>query len=237
MINYISVFYIGPNRDYRRYQEVYQVDPLYFVKKQRDFLSYCDEKDISKVTFVFNDDISVELKSKILDVKIDGGRIPLEIIFRPNLGFSYGAWSDAIIKNINDFEYFFIIEDDMLPTREKWYEYMIDNMTYEKPIMCAYKEVKDGTPFASAPHSLIRGQNCRHLLSKYGQIFLYNTENTYPSAWDSQLKYYNLFLNEGWELLDTLKDFSYTHNLNCHINNVKVFGDAYLPSLFVPIML
>ena len=114
---------------------------------------------------------------------------------------------------------------------------MIDNMSYEKPVMCAYKEVRDNVPFASASQALIRADNCRFLLEKYGQIFLYNTENTYPSAWDTQYKYYNLFLHEGWELLDTLKDFSYTHNLNCRINHVKVFGDAYLPSLFVPIML
>lgn len=129
-INYIVAFYIGKNRGYDHYKHKFVYDPLFFVREHVKFVETCNSNIFP--TFVFNDDIPDSIKTDIIDLCPN-----IEIIFRPNNGFSYGAWNDAIIKNIDLYDYFFIIEDDYIPTSADFCEPFLNKISDIVPYVCS----------------------------------------------------------------------------------------------------
>ena len=233
-INYIVVYYIGPNRTYESYQRIFKQNPLFFAYKQIEFLSTCNN-DIKTATFVFNDDISDELKTKILD-ELKLSNMNLEIIFRPNNGFSYGAWRDVISKNLNDYDYFVMIEDDSIPTIPMFYEPFIERMSSEIPYVCCYMEYHNGIQFPSSSNGIIKAEQCKVVLEKCGEMFFVNSTTDYHSAWDTQMRFYTYFSNCGYKMTDILDSYSTHHMLNCHFNDLRIFGNPENPPLIVPIV-
>lgn len=77
------------------YVEKFKTDPFFFVKKHLDFLSTCNN-NIKCSTFMFNDGLDDVLKAYLSRISLPN--MKLEVIFRKNSAFSYGDWSDGIIK-------------------------------------------------------------------------------------------------------------------------------------------
>lgn len=236
-INYIPVFYIGPNRDYVSYQEKFRTDPMFFAKTHVNFLNRCVDTSIQKATFVFNDDISDELKFLATETVAQIKTMDAEVIFRKNGGYSYGAWRDMIKKNLNDFEYFFLIEDDCIPLETNFYEHFVERCTTEYPFVCTFvSECKPGKLHAASSNSIIRADICKKIFEKYGEIFLVNESTKLHDAWDTQMNFLNLFTESGYGMRDILDKYSTPHNLNCNINDIRTFGNPEFPHNIVPII-
>jgi hypothetical protein len=236
-INYVPVFYIGPNRNYASYQEKFKNDPMFFVRYHVKFLNTCENSKIKRTTFVFNDDISDELKDLILQTVSKIKTMEVEVIFRENCGFSYGAWNDVIKKNLNDFDYFFLIEDDYIPVKPDFYEDFVDRCTPEYPYVSTFvDEYQPGKFCASCSNSIIRADVCKDILQKYNELFLVNPTNILQDAWNTQMNFLNLFTQSGYGMRDILHKYSTPHNSDCNINRITVFGNKDLPHILVPII-
>lgn len=236
-INYIPVIYIGPNRDYASYQEKFRTDPMFFARTQVDFLNRCVDTPIKLATFVFNDDISDELKALAVETVSKITTMQYEVVFRRNSGYSYGAWNDMVKKNMNSFDYFFLIEDDSIPLEPDFYEHFVERCTLEYPFVSTFvDEYEPGKFCSSCPNSIIRADICRKIFEKYNELFLVNNSTRLQDAWDTQMKFLTLFTNEGYGMRDILDKYSTPHNLNCNINDIRIFGNKDLPHVIVPII-
>jgi hypothetical protein len=236
-VNYITVIYIGPNRDYASYQDKFKNDPMFFARHHVDFLNRCENSKVELATFVFNDDMPNELKQLAIDTVSQIKTMRVEIVFRTNVGFSYGAWNDMIKKNINDFDYFFLIEDDYVPVETNFYEDFVDRCTLEYPFVSTYVDNYEPGKFcASCSNSMIRADVCKIILEKYNELFLVTLSDRLQDAWHTQMNFLNLFTQSGYGMRDILHKYSTPHNSNCHINKITVFGNKDFPPMLVPII-
>jgi len=81
-------------------------------------------------TIYFNFNVETEhynLLNKALKLTpkyINGSEVITNI--RENKGFSYGAWNDITLKEIENYEYFIFNEDDYFFTQDNWDSYLIN---------------------------------------------------------------------------------------------------------------
>jgi len=242
-VNYIVANYIGPLRSYAHYQGLFDKDPLFFFKKHIDFLSKLNSDQIT-ATFVFNDDIDPKLKFELLGYNFG----KFEIIFRKNSGFSYGIWNDTIIKNLNDYDFFFLIEDDYIPSRLDFLDPFLDRLKDKVAFVCGLIEeaspdrfpdhvpyYEDPFPFPSISNGLISAEACRTIFKKYETIFKINLNNDYNSAYTNQIYFCKYFTDNGYNITDTLDEFSSSYN-NATQRELVIYGDKK-PSLLEPIII
>jgi hypothetical protein len=117
--------YFGPRRVYL---QEYVDDPLFYAKKQIEFLQKY-KHSLSKIYFTVNqrgledDPYIFELK-KILPSKIQNASV--ELLLRPNIGLSYGAFSDIFKENRLKYDYYFFTEDDYLFVQDDFDKILID---------------------------------------------------------------------------------------------------------------
>ena len=244
-VNYIVASYIGPNRTYPHYQALFDNNPLYFFKKHINFLNTLPHNIRNKITatFVFNDDVSDEIKQTLRYY------LPLcyKLVFRKNSGFSYGIWNDVITKTLNDYDYFFLIEDDYIPSRVDFIDHFIKMTDNDVAFVCSLVEdasherfpehvpVEDGTfPFPSISNGLITAESCRAVYKKHNTIFNINQNNDYWSAYKNQIYFCKYFTDMGFNLADTTNEFQSPYN-NANDPNYVIYGDSRLPPILEPI--
>lgn len=234
-INYIACFYIGDKRGYAHYVEKFKTDPFYFVKKHLDFLSECNNH-IKCATLVFNDDLDEVLKSYLSKISLPNMKV--EVVFRKNSAFSYGAWSDAILKNLMDYDYFFLIEDDYIPLAPNFYEYFVEKSSYEFPYVCQYVDAgyTTETPYhPSISNGILRADVCREIVNKYGYLFRLSQGTGYQIGWDNQVSFYRTFVESGFGALDILDKYCSPFAYPNRNPPIQVFGNPELPALIYPI--
>lgn len=233
-INYIAAFYLG-NRVHSDYNEALKTNSLFMLEKHIEALF---DTDIELVTFVFNlDDISlsknIEEKIRNYDIKFN-----YECCFRENKGCSYGAWNDVMIKNLNNFEYFFLIEDDYIPTIKNFYEPFIEKCTLDFPYVCEFcDKTKEGLSFASISNGLMNSKACKAVYEKHKSIFkIYNDNNYLETFYKTQMECYEYFINNGFGIKDILDEYSAPF-MSSITKQITIYGDAKNPVLLSPITL
>lgn len=131
---YIINFYLG---DRRRSTPEYETDKLSFLKKQIEYLSSVSH-NLSQVVFNFNlreeDYFYISEIFKITPKKIGSANIVVSV--RPNIGMSYGAWSDLFVKYQTEFDYYIFNEDDYFFVEPNWDQYLIAK--YKNSPNCGY---------------------------------------------------------------------------------------------------
>lgn len=231
-VNYIVANYIGPMRTYSNYQNIFNRDPLHFLKKHLNFIQTAKIDDLV-ATFVFNDDIDDEIKKAILLLATNSNA---EMIFRKNSGFSYGIWNDIIVDHINDYDYFFLIEDDYLPSKKDFLQHFIKRTSDSVAFVCGMIEEAsnkrypdrvsaDQEPFCfpSISNGLITAESCKKILENHDSVFKINLNNDYSSAYNNQIYFCKYFTDLGFKLTDILDEFSspyYDATRKC----IKVYG-------------
>lgn len=215
-VNYIVANYIGENRNLNFYKKVFKLDPLYFFKQH---LKFFEENNLSYVTptFVFNDDIDEKLKQNILTLNKQN----YEIVFRKNGGFSYGIWEEIVEKNLYDFDYFFLIEDDYIPAREDFILQHIKKLEKNVAVVCG--EINDSIstgycnnldvgelnfPYPAISNALITSESCIEVKKVFGKIFCLNYFNDYTNGHANQIFYCLNFFKLGYKIIDILDEFS-----------------------------
>lgn len=199
-INYIVAFYIGTNRNNIAYNTKIEDDPLYFVNKHYNFLSTCNSTHITEATFIVNNDVSKEIKNQLLNLKLTN--IKLKIFFRNNINYSYGGWNDVIKKNVNKFDYFFMIEDDYIPTVTDFYKAFVEKTSFEKPYIACKVETHP-TMHPSFSVGIIRSENCKLIIKKNKDLFNL-AGNTKESPDDAGQRFINQ--NRGNKNLNYVED-------------------------------
>lgn len=234
-VHYVVVFYIGPKRSYPSYQRLFRTDPLMLVRTHIDFLRHAGHH-ISKATFVFNADIDPIIRNKIDNLY--GFPIPTDVHYYEGTGYSYGGWNDVIKNNLDQEDYFFLIEDDYIPTTPYFYQPFVDRCTDESPYVCTYVEMKpDGRPCASSSNAIIKAKQCKELFEKHGDVFAELGARDLPSAWHTQLNFLNYLTDAGYKFTDILDEYRTIHMLNCEINHAVSFGNSNAKILIEPIVI
>ena len=242
-VNYIVANYIGPLRTYAHYQDLFNKDPLCFFRKHLDFLQTVHNPDQISTTFVFNDDIDPVIKRQLDDYY----PYKFEILYRKNSGFSYGIWNDTIIRNLNDYDYFFLIEDDYIPTRGDFITPFLDRCKDKVAFVCGLVEQasperfpghvppnEDTFPFPSISNGLILGKACKKVYEKYGSVFNINYNTDYWSAYTNQIYFCKYFTDMGYNIIDTLDEYQSPYN-NANARDVVIYGQGKKPALLTPI--
>ena len=236
-INYIAVFYIGDNRDYENYQELSKTDPLYFIERHIEFLATCSD-EVALASFVVNDDISDELKEEINNA-VYKLAIPTEVIFRKNGGYSYGGWNDVIKKNLSDYDYFFMIEDDYVPEDTEAFRPFLERITDETPyVCCVANHGTVGKFHAANSNAMVSAEACRKVFQKTGDVFRVKDDAVdIREAWQIQINFLDSFTEMGYTIRDILDEYSVIHPVNCHDNQISIYGDIDKPTPIKPILL
>ncbi len=175
-INYIVSFYIA---DFvSRTNIFWKADYYYALKMHLKQLETLNIPEITKATFVLNneDPHILENMENVIS-QVYNNKIPIELKSRKNWGRSYGAWEYQIRSQLyEDFDYYFVIEDDFFPARDKFYEPFIDKVEDNTGMVC---QLYNGHPAIS--NSLIVSSTCKYIYEKHGEVFFgYNELSKNP---------------------------------------------------------
>lgn len=240
-VNYVAAFYIGSNRTFPYYQEAFKQDELCFIRKHIEFSDYAE--NIDRFSFVINDDISEELKREI--IQLTRGR-NIELLFRVNSGYSYGAWNDVVKRNLNDFDYFFLIEDDYLPNFTNFSLPFIQRFKEDTAYVCSLmveisNEINDMVPkdlgtfkHPSISNGMLSASAAKKVLEKNNVIFRLQSGHTKEIGYWNQTYYLKNFTDMGFDIIDTTDEFCSPY-LNTSTGEVKIYGNPEHPPLLFPI--
>lgn len=178
--------------------------------------------DVVKATFVINKSDWVK-EGEIEDVISTLGNkyrlqdeVPIEVKYRDNWGYSYGAWEHHIRESLNEgYDYYFLTEDDyVISSRQDlvFYKPFLQKFTDKTAFVCGLwagpspngPDKQIGHPAVS--YGLYSADACKNVLNKYGEIFYnYNYRNSTRGPYDGwQGDYHNHFLDYGYTITDTI---------------------------------
>lgn len=166
-INYVICVCISEGRsNYHRYPISYHID------KQIEVFERIDIPDVKMITMVVN-----RTPHSFVD-ELDGyikenykGDIPIEVKIRENWGRSYAAWEWQIRQTLGQYDYYFVTEDDYIPTIDYFYTPFIAKMDDNTAMVCL--TYTSGHP--SHASGMISSKICENILKEKGEIFmLYN---------------------------------------------------------------
>lgn len=221
-INYVIPFYIvDGNINGSRNNTYHRIDKFFALKSHLYTLYKNVMPDVVKATFVINqsDFVKEGEIEDIINVVRDKYRqpeeIPIEVKYRENWGYSYGAWEYHIRESLNEkYDYYFLTEDDYIVSRQGtiFYEPFLKKFTEKTAFVCGLwggtqpdgSERQEGHPAVS--YGLYSTNACKNMLDTYGEIFYkYNYKNSTKEPYDGwQGNYHNHFLDYGYTITDTI---------------------------------
>lgn len=195
MINYIIAAYFGPRR------AQLSKEKFFYINKQIEALNCLKVDKISKITFVVNPFDQEDFK--IYEI-VKNLNINFEVILKEkNLDFSYGCWQEAILANLDGFDYQFLIEDDYIPVIDEFYNYFLDKMDENTAFVCQlYDEAGMKKKHASISNGLISNKICKILANNDRNIFKLNGAVNYSNAEQTQLNFLDYFVYKKFEIKD-----------------------------------
>lgn len=229
-INYIIAFYLGA-RMHQGYSEKIRNNKFYFLEKHIEFINSVDNIDLT--TFVFNiHDSSIKDELTAYFNSIEWSK-PIEVMYRDNVGFSYGAWNDVIKKNLNDFDYFFLNEDDYIPEDKNFLEPFFENINDDIPFVCGMI-LHEPSTHAAFSCGLIKSNACKHIYERYDDVFYIVKSNTYADAYNTQISFYNYFFESGYSIGDIINVRCLPY-MDSSKNKITWYGDRNNPIMLLPI--
>jgi len=204
-IHYIVSVYIG-KRLTQSVNRLIEKDPYHFIKKHLECLSKFKVPDISKVTFVIskNDaEIDEHAKDVLQEYDLD---IPVEFILRENLGMSYAGWNEVIHKSLengDDYDYFFLIEDDYVPHIDYFYNYFVEAAN-ERTFFVAQKYMNfSENAHPAVSNGLVSYRLAKDVKAKMGSVFKVDVSTgDYWLGVQNQIHYLKNAQSMGYEFHD-----------------------------------
>lgn len=132
---------------------------------------------------------------------------PFEILFRENIGASYGSFSHAYEKNRNNFKYFIFLEDDYIPCYDN-FDTFLSSYFKDKKVgyVCTYAD-KQGADHAAISIGMLSGEVLSQIYNKK-QSLAYASTNDYRGVdgheYAGQVQFSLDVLHCGYSIVDTL---------------------------------
>lgn len=241
MFDYIVCFYFGQRRTVLT-KSLLKHDKYGFVKRHIDFLEKLTKKNIlNDVIFVINDsnDIDYNVVSSLLaKSKIK----KYDIIGRTNIDYSYGAWNDALIKNINSkAKYALLLEDDYIPTSLNFYKHFFKKFDNNTAYVCQYYANHGQLGMhAAISNGFIDYEKCRTVYQQKQKIFELidqETSNNYKggTAEKNQINFLKILTNEFQYSAKDITEENYSVFLDSN-SVIKVYGNINGNVLIGPIL-
>ena len=209
MIHHIICCYFGPRR-----LEIPELkdNSMYFLEQQIKKINKYASKDVKKLTIVVNpySDEDLLAKEHIKNIRKD---IKCEVVFRSeNKGFSYEAWHDIILQNIEDtsIDYFMLSEDDYAPSTNNYDSHFVAKMKSENASASfqLYGPLHGYQPHAAISNGMLCVKACRELFDKHGKVFhLKDAQDNYQHAEYNQVNFLNYFTEENKKVADMSTDY------------------------------
>lgn len=235
-INYIPAFYYG-NRMNTAYSKELQKNKFFMVDQQIEALNKYGD-GISLVTFVFNLDHLNDEHNILKEFATRKINFDYEIHCRLNTGASYGAWDEVIKKNLNNFDYFFITEDDFIPATSNFYTPFKMRCKDPTAYVCMFANQARphlGVPHAAIPHGIVKADAARKVFKNQNQIFkIYLQDNSYNTFYQTQMEFFEYFIREGYVISDILDEFSAPY-MNSPTRTIITYGNPSNPVLVEPV--
>lgn len=242
---YVTCCYFGIRAN-QKYNAQLEKNKFFFVEKHFEFLKSYKNNDIEKIIFVVNktendniDEITSYFSKKSEEISDD---IEFVLLFRDNKFFSYGAWNDAIVEDLEHEEdessYYFCLEDDYIPSTNHFFQPFASRCNEKTPYVCS-KAVINHSVYIDHPSmsvGMFLKSSCKNVYNKNKFVFLVDGNNTYENAWRIQQTFYKSFLDMGYGITDILDSYS-SPFLCSSTNEVKIFGKENAESLVEPITL
>ena len=235
-INYIVALYFG-TRVSKKHNELISKSPFYLLDEHLSFLKDCNT-NITQVTFVINgekpDGFLERIENNLPDY------VKVKVVERKNQGFSYGGWNDVIVQCLEDnsnFDYYFIIEDDYVPTVDNFYEPFVEKCTNENPFVCGLiGHIPRQHPAIS--NGLLQNKACKHVYEQCKNVFVglcVTPGDSYLEAWSTQINFMDNFTSLGFTFNDIIDKYcSPFHSSSTDV--VVYFGDTNNPILITSIL-
>lgn len=206
-INYVIALYMGDKRNPRT------PDWKYCLDRQLATLDELGDTSISKITIALNvrstSDETV-LRRFLNDYKAEYLSPRLEVYARPNVDYSYGAWNFVVQRTMNDFDYFFLMEDDYCPTQKGFIQPFLDEMNIGVAYVCQAVSHTNGQRHAGMSIGLLNSAIARDVYSRRGELFKLCRAKQYHEAEWNQVHF-----------LDNFTDLGYTFNDVSHVCSVR----------------
>lgn len=215
-IHYVVAVYLGP----RRLKSVQ--DPFCHLKKQLKFLH--NWNGISKATLVCNKyDPALDKEIPKL-IKFYKMPIAMDLIYRENEGGSYAAWETAVIKNLdNNLDYHFLIEDDYVPTTNKFLQPFINTMSQDTAYVCQHANFWEHKYHAAISNGLLSHKLSQNIFQKHKRLFnLTQNGKGYIAFEKNQMNFLDYYTENGYLLKDVSHLCRVPHH--CCIFNGFRFG-------------
>lgn len=136
--NLVLVFFFGKKR---RVNTMEAIDPLFCLRKQvKSLLRYKHKLD--QITFVVNGETPELYEGIIEPLK---SKYCVKTLYRENVGISYGGYSLAVEKYINDFDFFIFSEDDWVFCHDNFDSILVDSFQRgeDTSMVCAVSSTSD----------------------------------------------------------------------------------------------
>ena len=232
MFDYIVCFYFGERR-VNITNSLLLSDRYLFVKKHLDFIKNNEIvlNDINNVVLVINNSTDEDLDS-VTNIK---NEYPFSdkiiIIGRENLNYSYGAWNDSLIHQINlntPSLHAFLCEDDYIPCDNNFHKKFIEFFNSDVIYVCQL--------FMNNHAAISNGFITYNIIKDYynntKQLFVLNNNFEYYHAELNQINFLNNF--KDYKCIDICE--KYYSRFLCAKENIKIYGNTNSEEIIKPIL-
>lgn len=192
LFDYIVCFYFGERRN-KITSSLLSSDRYGFVKKHIAFLQSLMKKKngLNNIIFVINnidDSDYTTVKALLEKSKLKN----YDVINRPNLDYSYGAWNDALIKNLNsEAKYAYLTEDDYIPAQLDFYKPFFKQFDGNTAYVCQFYV----NSHAAISNGFIDYEKCRIVYKEKQTIFRLLSDRNQPGEYN-QIFFLRTLTNE-----------------------------------------
>ena len=242
--NYLVPFYFGDRMNVE-YNKKLKKNKFFFADKHFDFLQNYKNNNIEKIIIIVNqtpndnlEEIQEYFLNKSKNISDD---IEVNLLFRENTHFSYGAWNHAIIDDINSSnengKYYFCFEEDYIATSDNFITPFMEKCNENVPYICSKAVINHEIyiDHASMSIGIFSKEACKKVYEKNGYVFLLKGDNSYTSAWNIQQTFYKSFIDMGYKISDLMDDYTFPF-LCSATNEVKTFGNFNNKVFIAPII-
>lgn len=184
MIDYVVALYFGTRRN-QKVQACVETDPYHLLKAHMAAFRAFSTDLVHRVTFVVNRSENREIddrcESIVQDYVSRGALRDKEvrvIVNEDNRHISYGAWHVGIMSGLDDqrTKYFFVMEDDYVPSGDEFYEPYVKRMASDVSYVCQLWTPSKNPKAklagrAAITNGLINADVCRSVRDSHGACF------------------------------------------------------------------